>query len=447
MIGKDLVKYHNYVHGPVHYTTSVDAIGTPELSAYGLRPIPGLSGTAEDRIASKEDPFLGHMFIQGCVSASGWLSDDGRCVKLAKVQPPSGCNRGVDLCGDHMKGALHMSHLTLTDNPELTGYDFRNGEISFKLDKSTFKTVFINYDRPFSNVLHIQPTHIKPGCVSTICFKFGATGPKGYCKLTFHPGMKWLTQRPTYVTKQFPGYLSLESYGDTVEDVYCSYREECLQTCPEPECSLSGLSGFDTIDGDEDTQFDALSTGNLSGCRQLLKFLPWDHTCNESQQYNLTRSVETKFFYRFDDFYTDDGGTRLWNWSGEKDAITGIPIGHWYYSQPNVNHFRFKIKTEKVDGIWVDVPPIILLYRGDYQSMDDPLNVEDMIFNSKLELKDDDPNIMYLPLSKEYVVRYTREFGTRYIFRVIGPSTEELVKGSIHVTCPSRYIASRYIPK
>lgn len=447
MIGKDLVKYHNYVHGPVHYTTSVDAIGTPELSAYGLRPIPGLSGSAEDNLASQQQPFLGHMFIQGCVSASGWLNDDGQCVKLAKVQPPSGCNRGVGVCGDHMKGALHMSHIVLTDNPALTGYDFRNGEISFALDKSTFKTVSINYDRPFSGALHIQPTMIKPGCVSTIKFVFPDDVPNGNCKLTFHPGMKWLTDRPTYVNQQFPGFLSLESYGNTVEDVYCSYREQCFVTCPEPECSLSGLSGFDTIDGDEDTDFSSLSTEAASGCPTILKFIPWIDTCGDTHTYDLSADQHKRLYFRFDDFYDDDGGTRLWNWTGEKDAITGFPIGHWYYNNSGVNHFRFKYVPETLPGEWEPTHPKIFLYRGRYEKRGDPLEWDDVIYDNQFDLEEDDPWILYLPLEKEYVVRYTRDYGTRYIFDIVCPPNKDQIKGTFHVTCPSRYIASRYVPK
>ena len=67
MIGKDLVKYHSQIHGPVHYT---DALA----SYYGLSgnpPLPprfeGISGDTRDGGASKQDPFQGHMFIQGCV--------------------------------------------------------------------------------------------------------------------------------------------------------------------------------------------------------------------------------------------------------------------------------------------------------------------------------------------------------------------------------------------
>ena len=458
MIGKDLVKYHNYVHSPMHYTTSVDAIGTPLLSAYGLSTtakltafgdtkITELSGSATDYLASQESPFLGHMFIQGCVSASGWLSDDGTCVKLAKVQPPSGCNRGVDLCGDHMKGALHMSHLNLTTNPDLTGYDFRNGEINLALDKSTFKTVMIDFKRPFSSVLHIQPTNIKPGCVSTIRFVFPGTMPKGYCKLTFHPGMKWLTNRPTYVTKDFSGYISLESYGDTVDDVYCSFREECFIECPEPVCRTEGLSGFDTIDGDEDTSFAALSTQELSGCPEVLKFIPWVDDCNVTYTYELTSGAEHRFYYRFDDFYFDEGGTRLWEWTGEKDAITGIPIGHWYYSESGVNHFRFKTVDKKYSTEWVPNTPTIKIYRGDYNDKTDTPILSTLIYNSNEILREDDPLVTYLPLEKEHAVKFTKESGSRYLVRVICPPSKDGVKGTFKMTCPFRYIASRYVPK
>lgn len=447
MIGKDLVKYHNYIHGPVHYTTSVSAIGTPELSGYGLTPMPDLSGSAADGLATEQQPFRGHMFIQGCVSASGWLNDDGTCVKLAKVPALTGCNRGVAVCGDHMRGALHMSHISLTENPALTGYDFRNGEISFELNKSTFKTVSIDYVRPFSNVIHVHPTHIKPGCVSTIRWVFPDNAPKGYCKLTFHPGMKWLTPRPTYITKQFSGFLSLESYGDTVDDVYCSFREECFQVCEEPECTSDGLSGFDTIDGDENTDFSSLTGAAVSGCRTILKFEPWVEDCGVTYNYQLSTGESKTLLYRFDDFYFDDGGVKLWDWTGDKDAITGIPIGHWYYSESGVNHFKFRAREYRYSNEWVPNQPIIKIYKGEYVDRTDTPILSTLIYDSSVALADDDPLIMYLPLPKEYAVRFSREGGTRYMVRIICPGDVDGVKGNIKLTCPSRYIASRYVPK
>ncbi len=121
MVGKDAIKYHSLLHGPVHYTDNI--------TQHHPASAEWMIGSAEDDAASRERPFQGHMFIQGCVSAVGWLNSEGSCVRLATKQPPC---RGTLICGDHMEGHLHYSHITLTDDDT---YDFRNAEVSFALDK------------------------------------------------------------------------------------------------------------------------------------------------------------------------------------------------------------------------------------------------------------------------------------------------------------------------
>ena len=448
MIGKDLVKYHNYIHGPVHYTTSVSAIGTPELSAYGLTrsaALTSLSGTTADGVAAKEYPFQGHMFIQGCVSATGWLDDNGNCTKLAKVAL-SGCRR-VSICGDHMQGALHMSRLILTNNPDLSGYDFRNAEICFDLDKSTFKTIVIDYNRPYSSALHIHPTKIKPGCVSTLKLTFSPDAKTKSSKLTFHPGMKWLTQRPTFIHQKFEGYLSLESYGDTIEDVYCSYREECLEVCPEVVCRSDALTGFDSFEGDKDQDFDPQLGEPLSGCGPPLQFKSWVDDCMTTYKYTLSTGEEKRLLFKFDDYYFEDGGTRLWNWTGEVDKLTDQPIGHWYYNNSGVNNFQFKQISTKVPDEWIPPDPVLEIYRGDYNDRNDTPVLSTLVYTSSAILEKDDPYVMYLPAKKMYAVRFTREFGTRYLVVLRCPEEEPIVNGTFMTTCPFRYIASRYVPK
>ena len=215
-----------------------------------------LSGSAEDPAANRDRPFQGHMFIQGCVSAIGWLNKNGTCVKLATKQPPC---RGVLACGDHMQGHLHYSHITLTDSDD---YDFRNAEVSFALDKQTYKTVVCDFKRPFAGALHIAPQDIKPGCVSTLRIYVPEYARNGAVKLTFHPDLVWLNARPRLLPRGFIGIVSFESYGPHTRDVVCSYKEECFEICDEtPFCPEAGLSGFDSFDG---TETDTVSYTHLT---------------------------------------------------------------------------------------------------------------------------------------------------------------------------------------
>ena len=450
MIGKDLVKYHSQIHGPVHYT---DALA----SYYGLSgnpPLPprfeGISGDTRDGGASKQDPFQGHMFIQGCVSAIGWLNDAGECTKLAKTQR-TGC-RPIQICGDHMRGPLHFSHRNLTLD---SSYDYRNAEVSFQLDRDTFKTVVVYSNRQWSNALHITPTNIKPGCVSTLRVYVAPTSTSPFVKITFHPDLVWLTRRPIIIMRGFEGTVSFESYGDTTENVVCAYKERCLETCPSEigPCSAAGLSGFDSRDGHEDDpteSFGRSSTGQaLTGCRPPLRFVPWYDDCGSSYSYSLTAGEERTLYYRFDDYYSGDGGTRLWDWTGEQDKITDIPEGDWYYSGPNVNYFDFNVNPTRVPDYNSPPPPHVQIFK-DHTSLSartmTPL-LSTIIYDSIPGVTPDDPLITYLPVEDTYAVKFIRSGGTRYMVKIRCPDGTPLVEGNFIMTCPDLLLAHRYILK
>jgi hypothetical protein len=439
MIGRDLVKYHNYMHGPVHYTDSLSTFYTTPISAI-------IPGSSEDPQASQSSPFQGNMFIQGCISAVGWLDDDGTCTKLATTAI-TGC-RPIGICGDHMQGPLHYSHQTLTDTPELTGYDFRNAEVNFDLDKDTFKTVVCDFTRPFSRTLHIAPTRIKPGCVSTLRIVVPPHATSTYIKTVFHPDLVWLNYRPTYVAKGFIAIISFESYGSRTADVVCAYREQCYEVCKPERCTLSGGTGFESFIGVETGAPSGSNiTNQLTGCFQPLVFQPWVDDCNVTYTYTLTSSQSRSYLYNFKDYYTESGGTRRWRWTGETSDETGEPIGEWYYTDERTNIFMFRLTPVMVANQTTPPPSVLKIYRGNYSDRSSPVLPEECIYNSASALSPDDPFITRINNTDQYAVRFDRTYASQYMFTVEAPPPYVEVSGRLLVNCPKRYVASRYVPK
>ena len=118
------IRFHNKFHAYTHYTD----------------PVPGLPGSAMDPIASKTAPFLGNMYVAGCLSARGWLDEDGVCRKFLFEAEPINC-RPAQICGDHMEGALHYSHTTYSD---LSTFDPLRLEIDFNVDQNTLLGLSVN---------------------------------------------------------------------------------------------------------------------------------------------------------------------------------------------------------------------------------------------------------------------------------------------------------------
>lgn len=433
MVGPDATRYHSQLHGAVHYTDSI--------TLHHATSAAWMQGSAEDDAASRERPFQGHMFIQGCVSAIGWLNSEGTCVRLAKNKPPC---RGVSICGDHMQGHLHYSHITLTDNDN---YDFRNAEVSFDLDKQTYKTVVCNFDRPFARALHINPQKIKPGCVSTMRIQVPKEAKGGSVKLTFHPDLVWLTNRPRLISRGFIGILSFESYGHRTEDVVCSYKEQCFEFCDETlHCAESGLSGIDTFDGTETDAPSGLNyTNSTSGCWAPLQFEPWVDDCGKTHTYELSTGQSITYYYNFDDYHTGETGTRLWKWDRSDKQN---PVGESYITGPNVNRFNFKITPLDVPNRNRPPLPALSAAKGNYISRENRINPDTVIYDTlSADMYGDDHVVQYIEQEDVYITTFTRDQGTRYLFTLRCPDDQPLVRGRFKVSCPELVIRYRYYPK
>lgn len=191
------IRFHNKFHAYTHYTD----------------PVPGIPDSAMDPIASKEFPFLGNMYVAGCLSARGWLDDDGECKRFLWDPDPLDC-RPVQICGDHMQGALHYSHV---DYYKLPNFSPENLEIDFKVD--TFKTIVCD-----SDMYHIMPVSLSAGCVTST--RFINPSANGTVSLAFHPWLRWLNPRPCILSAGEQAILSMTSFSTMLSDVTCIWKEE-----------------------------------------------------------------------------------------------------------------------------------------------------------------------------------------------------------------------------
>lgn len=190
------VRFHNKFHAHTHYT---DAIS-------------GVPDSATDPIASQEFPFLGNMYVAGCLSARGWLDEDGTCRKFLYDPDPLQC-RPVKICGDHMEGALHYSHVDY--NRDLL-YEPKRLEIDFK--KHTFKTIICD-----ANEYHIMPISLSAGCVTST--RFVNPSSNGGVDLAFHPHLKWLCPQPCYLSAGEEAILSMTAFSNVLSSVTCIWKE------------------------------------------------------------------------------------------------------------------------------------------------------------------------------------------------------------------------------
>jgi len=190
------IRFHNKFHAYTHYTD----------------PVPGIPDSAMDPIASKEFPFLGHMYVAGCLSARGWLDDDGICRKFLFDPDPIDC-RPVKICGDHMEGALHYSHIEYYKQPD---FDPLRLEIDFRRD--TFKTIVCSTDE-----YHIMPISLSAGCVTST--RFINPSANGDVSLAFHPYVQWLNPRPCILSGGEQAILSMTSFSHVLSDVMCIWKE------------------------------------------------------------------------------------------------------------------------------------------------------------------------------------------------------------------------------
>ena len=190
------VRFHNKFHAYTHYTD----------------PISGIPDSATDPIASKEFPFLGNMYVAGCLSARGWLDEDGTCRKFLYDPDPIAC-RPVRICGDHMEGALHYSHVDY-NNTQI--YDPKRLEIDFK--QHTFKTIICD-----ENEYHIMPVSLSAGCVTST--RFVNPSSNGGVDLAWHPHLLWLCRRPCYLSAGEEAILSMTSFSNTLSSVVCLWKE------------------------------------------------------------------------------------------------------------------------------------------------------------------------------------------------------------------------------
>lgn len=189
------IRFHNKFHAYTHYTD----------------PVPGLPGSAMDPIASSDSPFLGNMYVAGCLSARGWLDDDGVCRKFLYDADPIDCPP-AKICGDHMEGALHYSHVTYSS---LSTFNSLNLEIDFKAD--TFKTVHCT-----DNEYHIMPISLSAGCVTST--RFINPSSNGDVNLAFHPHLQWLCPRPCILSGGDEAILSMTSFNNTLSGVTCIWK-------------------------------------------------------------------------------------------------------------------------------------------------------------------------------------------------------------------------------
>lgn len=191
------IRFHNKFHAYTHYTD----------------PVPGIPDSAMDPIASKDAPFLGNMFVAGCLSARGWLDEDGTCRKFLFEPEPIVC-RPIVVCGDHMEGALHYSH---TDYTVLSGFDPLRLDLDFK--KHTFKTIHCD-----TNEYHIMPVSLSAGCVTST--RFVNPSANGHVDIAFHPDLRWLNPRPCILSAGESAILSMTCFSEMLSDVMCVWKEE-----------------------------------------------------------------------------------------------------------------------------------------------------------------------------------------------------------------------------
>ena len=189
------IRFHNKFHAYTHYTD----------------PVPGIPGSAKDPIASQEFPFLGNMYVAGCLSARGWLDDEGVCRKFL-FEEDLDC-RKVKICGDHMEGALHYSHVNYNTT---INYDPARCEIDFLRD--TFKTIVC--DAP---AYHIMPTSLSAGCVTSV--RFINPSANGDVDLAWHPDLSWLNPRPCILSAGEEAILSMTSFSHNLSNVVCVWKE------------------------------------------------------------------------------------------------------------------------------------------------------------------------------------------------------------------------------
>lgn len=190
------VRFHNKFHAHTHYTD----------------PISGVPDSATDPIASQEFPFLGNMYVAGCLSARGWLDEDGTCRKFLYDPDPLQC-RPVRICGDHMEGALHYSHVDY--NQDLL-YEPKRLELDFK--KHTFKTIVCD-----ENEYHIMPVSLSAGCVQST--RFINPSSNGDVNLAFHPHLQWLCPQPCFLSAGEEAILSMTSFSNVLDQVVCIWKE------------------------------------------------------------------------------------------------------------------------------------------------------------------------------------------------------------------------------
>lgn len=189
------IRFHNKFHAYTHYTD----------------PVPGIPGSAKDPIASQEFPFLGNMYVAGCLSARGWLDEEGECRKFLFEEDDS-C-RKVKICGDHMEGALHYSHVKYNTT---INYDPQRCEIDFL--KDTFKTIVCD-----AQDYHIMPTSLSAGCVTSV--RFVNPSANGDVNLAWHPDMSWLNPRPCILSAGEEAILSMTSFSHNLSNVVCVWKE------------------------------------------------------------------------------------------------------------------------------------------------------------------------------------------------------------------------------
>lgn len=190
------VRFHNKFHAYTHYTD----------------PVPGIPDSAMDPIASAEFPFLGNLYVAGCLSARGWLDEDGVCRKFLYDPDPVEC-RPVKICGDHMEGALHYSHV---DYNNTQTYDPKRLEIDFK--QHTFKTIVCD-----ASEYHIMPVSLSAGCVTST--RFVNPSANGGVDIAWHPHLKWLSPRPCYLSAGEEAILSMSSFSNDLTNVVCIWKE------------------------------------------------------------------------------------------------------------------------------------------------------------------------------------------------------------------------------
>jgi len=303
----------------------------------------------------------------------------------------------------------------------------------------------------YARALHIAPSSIKPGCVSTLKIVVPPDSPISHVKLAFHPDLVWLTPKPIYVLKGFISIISFESYGIRTRDVICSHREQCFEVCrPWGECSLSGLSGFKTEYGHEDDNLGGRNRNNnpLSGCYYPLEFEAWEHVCGDTYNYSLsTQTLSAIYMYDFRDYYAGDGSTRLWNISKTINPETNELDKEWYDTGPQANMFKVKILPSRVPGYSAPPPPILQIYKGSYSSMYSQPKTSDLIYDSSLPEDPEHEWVTFLPGEDSYAVKFTRSGGVQYLIKLVLPPDHPYLPGKIKVSCPFKYIAYRYVPR